>query len=577
MQTEQTDQPNNAEPNPTELPAEPTQPINPPAKLSIWRRFRNWYGDHKKIAIPLSLLVAVLLVSAIPWTRYKAVGVVVKKDLVVEIVDSTSHSPVSGAVVSGGGDSSTTDGNGKAVLHLSSGYHSLLVSKKYYKDGNQSILVPILSQKNIPQINLEATGRQVKITAVNLITQKKLGNVDIKIADVSAKTDSGGVAVVVVPAGSTSQKATLHLEGYNDSEVTAKVSDSTIAENTFPLTPQGKVYFLSKRTGKLSVMKANLDGTAPEVVLAGTGKEHDYDTQLLTSPDLKYVALLARRNNLYPTPQLYIISTADDKLLSIDSGNVNFSMIGWSGDNLVYYLTRDNWPTWKSGKDKLKSYDAGVGKTIVLDQTGAAGNSSDSVYEYYSLASILGNQVFYAKGWTEEYDLEPSDLLNSKKNTVSTISADGQDHKLAATYPAEDGLQYNQHSPKAIYIWQQQADASTEKYFDYEIGSLAPKSIKLTNDQFYDAYPTYIASPSGQKTFWSESRDGKNSLFVGDQNGENAATIATLSEFNPNNWYTNNYLLVSKHDSELYIMDAAGGKPIKITDYESSYSGYYHG
>jgi hypothetical protein len=216
--------------------------------------------------------------------------------------------------------------------------------------------------------------------------------------------------------------------------------------------------------------------------------------------------------------------------------------------------------------DKLKSYDASTGKTVVLDQTSAAGDSSSSAHEYYALVTIYGNSVLYAKNWTEVYDVSSSGLLNTKNNTVATISADGQKRKAVSSYSANDNLQYTQHSPNSIYIWHQ--TGSTNKFFDYSFGFISPKPINLTSDKFYQDYPVYYPSPSGKRTFWAESRDGKNTLFVGDYAGLNGSQIASAGKYSPSGWYSDQYLLVSKNYSELYIMSDKGGDPIKITDYQ---------
>jgi len=91
----------------------------------------------------------------------------------------------------------------------------------------------------------------------------------------------------------------------------------------------------------------------------------------------------------------------------------------------------------------------------------------------------------------------------------------------------------------------------------------------------------YLASPSGNSTFWSEPRDGKNSLFVGDQAGSNAKQIASLSDYQTYGWYSEDYLLASKNGSELYIFGSEGIKKesaaLKITDYHKpvlNYPGY---
>jgi hypothetical protein len=90
----------------------------------------------------------------------------------------------------------------------------------------------------------------------------------------------------------------------------------------------------------------------------------------------------------------------------------------------------------------------------------------------------------------------------------------------------------------------------------------------MTYDKFYgSSYPTYLLSPSGSKTFWADPRDGKYSLIVGDAEGKNGKQIAELSDYNAYGWYTDDYVLVSKGSSELYILPAAGGTALKVTDY----------
>ncbi|HEY5549727.1 MAG TPA: hypothetical protein VIK37_00770 [Candidatus Saccharimonadales bacterium] len=570
MDEEKKDQPQQPS---AEQPEESPPPKATVMSKSYWRRLRNWYLFNRKWTIPATAVLILLLLVAVPWTRYKAAGIVVKKNFTVEVLDSTSRTPVSDATVRVGSLSSHTDGNGRATLRLSAGNHAVLISKKYYKERQANVLVPILSQKSTPAIEVEATGRQAKIVVKNLITQKPLGDVDIKVADINAKTDKDGEAVVVLPVGTDEQKATLGLKGYNDSAVTIEVSSLEVIENNFALTPAGKVYFLSKRTGKLDLMKANLDGTEAKVVLAGTGSERDYDTALLPSPNWKYVALVARRSTAYPTPQLYVLSTAEDKLLDVDNGDVDVSLVGWSGDNLIYTISRRDLPEWQTGKDKLKSYDAGSGKSTLLDQISATGDAAASAYEYYAFTMVSGENVVYSKSWFPSDEAMADELLNAKKSSLSIILSSGQGYKPVATFDARDNIQYSRHSPSAVYIWQQAGDAAN--FFNYTVGSSAPKSIAINEESFYDSYRIFYLSPSGKKSLWAESRDGKYTIFVADANGLNPATIASLTQYNAHSWFNDEYILTTRKDSELHIMNAGGGEPVKITDFQpTTYSGY---
>lgn len=559
-----------------EQPLEPVKP--PPSKklqfdASKWQRLRFWYGSHKKWTIPATVLVILLILAAVPWSRYKAAGLMVKKDFSIQILDSASQSPVSEATVKVGSRSAQTDGNGRAQLRLSAGRHTAVISKKYYQTQHASLLVPILSQKSTPAIKVDATGRQVKIVVKNLVSQKALADVDIKVADVRAKTDKNGEAIVVLPVGARQQKAVLSLKGYNDSEVSIQISDSGVAENFFSLTPAGKVYFLSNRTGKLDVMKANLDGSQPQVAVAGTGREGGQNTTLLTSPSQKYVALAARRSADYATPQLHILSAEDDKLLGVDQSNAEFQIVGWSGDNLIYTVSRSDLPDWQPGINKLKSYDATTGKITLLSQSSAVGDSQSWAYEYYEFIMVSADKVAYAKNWYTS-DEAAEALLSDKQNSLLIINANGQDSKTLSTYDAKDFVSFIRYKPNAFYI-RHTTPAGEKKFYEYVFGLAGPKSAAIDENEFNNSHQLFFVSPSGKKSAWAEARDGKYSILVGDSDGLNTKTVSSLAEFNVYDWYSEEYLLVTKGGSELYIMSAEGSEPVKITDFQPTvYSGY---
>lgn len=547
-------------------------------------RIRNWYTGHKKFSIPLSGLALLLLLLAIPVTRYPLAGLVLKKNFTLQVTDQTTNTPVSGASVSSGSASTLTDGNGKARLRLAVGHHSLTIVKKYYQDRQADVLVPILGQKTAPVIAAQATGRQVKISLKNTISNRALANVDIKVLDITAKTDKDGNALVVLPAGASSQKASLSLAGYNGAEMNVKVSDTSLAQNDFKITPAGKVYFLSKLSGKIDVVKANLDGTGRETVLPGTGREDNQNTVLLASRDWKYLALLSRRDS--DLPKLFLIETATDKVTAIDEGNANFNLIGWSDNNFVYQVDRIGYQLWQPKAHGLKSYDAASKKITLLDETNAQGTSdSDYSYENFDSTYIVGQRAVYAKSWYSTYS--DSALLSDKQLGIYSVSLAGGNrstHKSFGYAQSQSTYEQSYLAKPAEILFQVVEKSADAKYFIYANGQVTEKSsIKDEFDNYLNGgqYPTYLQSPSGNSTFWSESRDGKNSLFTGDASGDSAKQIASLSDYQTYGWYSEDYLLVSKNGSELYIIGSDGIKKdseaLKITDYHKpvvSYPGY---
>ncbi|HVS79220.1 MAG TPA: hypothetical protein VHD84_02950, partial [Candidatus Saccharimonadales bacterium] len=471
--------------------------------------------------------------------------------------------------------SAQTDATGKAVLrNVKAGHHLLQISKKYYQSRQTDILSPIFSQKTVPDIALTATGRQVKITVSNLINKTKLANVGIKVAGISAKTDSSGSATVVLPVGASQQKATLSLAGYNDASVTVQVSNDKILNDNFTMTPAGKVYFLSNLSGNLDVVKTNLDGTDRQTVLAGTGNEDENNTVLLASRDWKYLALLSRRAGNSST--LYLIDTSNDSVATIDEGDVTFTLVGWSDDYFTYVVSRPDVQPWQPGAESIKSYDAQTKKLSILDSTSATGsNLNNATYETYIHQPILlDNLIVYTKTW---YQYPGYLQVSGQSNTLNVVKPDGTGKKTIKSLDA--GKSYFGstvfHSPDSIYVQVSNIHGGSNYYEFNGVGLTSKNNLA---DDIFEKYPTYLYSPDDKSTFWSEPRDGKNTLFVGDASGGNGKQIATLSDYNTYGWYTDNYLLVSKDSSELYIMPVGGSNsPIKISDYhkpQQTFNGY---
>lgn len=566
---------------PDELPAEPekaeaedTQQPEPAKASGRFARYKSWYADRKKWTIPATVLLLILVLAAVPFTRYSLAGLVRKQNLQVRILDAMAGTPVSGATVSIGSSSAETGANGMATLSgVKAGHHQLNVSKKYYKSETEKVLAPILKQKVVPDFKLTATGRQVKITVKNLINRQVLGDVDIKVADISAKTDKDGSATVVLPAGVSSQAATLSRDGYNDSKVTVKVSSDKIQDNDFTLTPAGKVYFLSKLSGKIDVVKTNLDGSDRQTVLGGTGNEDDTNTVLLASRDWKYLALLARRAGGSPT--LYLIDTSDDSLKTIDEGDADFSLAGWVDGNFVYTVSRHGVNNWQPHQQAIKSYNASTNKLTTLDQTDASGTSN---YDYtaQNVGTVYGynGTVYYVMNWQSS-----SDLDSSKQATFNSIKPDGTGKKAIKSFAPASGNSYiyvNVNVAKPDKVLLSYYDGSKDNFFVYANGQVKDDPSGSSENN-YQNYPSYLLSPSGNNTFWAEPRDGKNTLFIGDEDGENGKQIATLSDYNTYGWYTDSYLLVSKNSSELYAMSKDGSNTVKISDYHKpqvSFPGY---
>jgi archaellum component FlaG (FlaF/FlaG flagellin family) len=311
--------------------AEEAQNANP-EKFPKLKKFAHAYWARKKWTIPVSVVALLVLLLGVPFTRYPILGLALKKDVPVIVSDSVTGQPVTDASVSVGGLKTKTDNKGHAVVHLKVGKHLVSITKKYYKDYNREVFVGIMGQPEV-RAGPVATGRQVPITVTDYITGKPLENAVIAASGSSAKTDKQGKATLVLSAKGTTAKATIKLTGYNDNSVSVLITARAITTNQFKLTPAGKLYFLSNLSGKIDVVKTDLDGKNRKTVLAGTGSEDTFSTSLLASRDWKYLALLSKRDG---KQGVYLINTTNDQTTNIDGGSdaESITLVSWS--NITY-------------------------------------------------------------------------------------------------------------------------------------------------------------------------------------------------------------------------------------------------
>lgn len=547
--------------------------------IAAWQ----WLLAHKPIAIPAAVVVLLVLIFAVPFTRYTVLGLFLKQDFAVSVVDSQTGKPVSSAQVTLDGKSASTDGSGKATIRAAVGARKLAISKTYYKQLSQSVVVPLKKPASALSVKLEATGRPVPITITNSISGKPVANVVLSAGKSQAKTDAKGQAVLVVAANDKEIKATLSASGYNTSNISIKPTTDEDAANKFKLTPAGKVYFLSNQSGKIDVVESNLDGSGRKVILAGTGKETKTETVLLATRDWKYLALQSKRDG-GNYAKLYLINTADGSLTTMDEGDATFTLTGWEGHYFIYKVDREKIKQWEPKRQALKSYNADTKKITTLDETTVDGGEFSFMSESLENAYVLNHQVVYIKNWGGNY-YATLDMQRGKQATLNSISPSKENKKVIKGFAPNSPTTYIYVSSRpynANELYLQYNPGDEDKFYEYDEGKVKDLPNMKSDDYYNATYATYLASPSGDKTFWSEDRDGKLAFMIGNASGESGKPVATLSsDYQTYGWYTDNYLLVSKKGSELYILPASGvqneSQLFKVTDYYRpvyTYRGY---
>jgi hypothetical protein len=542
------------------------------------KRLGDWFRIHKKTTILLVVVALLAVLGGVPLTRYKLVGLVWKQNFQVEVHDQQSGAIISSVNVTLAGKHLTTDKDGRVTFKAKPGPATLQVDKHYYRNATQHPTVPLLKQKHAYRVNLVATGRQVPVTVLNRITGKPVANATVKAAGTEAKTDKNGKTTMVLPADKKTVSAMVAANGFNQQSATLTITTQQNAANNLKITPAGSVYFLSNLSGKTDVVKTNLDGTSRQTVLPGTGNEQAGNTALLASRDWKFLLLRAVRDSS-GKPKLFLINTTTGKLTTVDEGDVNFQLVGWYNHYFVYSLTRNSVQIWQNNRQALKSYNADTNQLNTLDQTQASGDATKYGGQDFANFYILQNTIVYSTYWN--WVVAPDPTIDGKVDTIRAVSPSGQGKKDYKTFDPLKTSQFDArlYEPGGVFFAVYPRDASGPTFYEFEDNAVKP-TTQATQESFNKAYPTYLVSPGANQVFWSDQRDGKNTLFVGDKDAKNSKQLASLSDYSAYGWYTDNYVLVSKNGSELAIMPATGGTPYKISDYykaAANFSGYGYG
>ena len=256
----------------TETDSADNLPLKQKRSRLLPARFYKWVLKHAKLSIPLFILFIILVLGLIPWTRYKLTGLVIEQKYTVAISDSQTGLPVSRADIQLDGITIYTNNQGKATIKAHVGSHLIAVSKQYYRGFSQEVTVPILKPKHIYSVSLQATGRQVPLTVVDQVDGTPLNNALVKVDKTAAQTNAKGTVTIVLPADKKELSATISANGYNSQTATIEITTNSVPQNTFHLTPGGKLFFLSNATGTIDVNSVNLDGSNLQTVLTGTGE-----------------------------------------------------------------------------------------------------------------------------------------------------------------------------------------------------------------------------------------------------------------------------------------------------------------
>lgn len=533
-----------------------------PFKVKLWHFAKSGVGKTV-----IGVLLLVIIVLAVPMTRYAFLGLAITKPTTITVVDATTGKPVSQATVHFGRIDGTTDSKGVATLPgLPVGDHDLTVEKKYYATASTDYLVPIFG-KAATTVKLTATGRVASVTVTNAISGKPLSGATVTIGDTVATADDSGVASIALATKIADQTGTVTMQGFNPVAITVNTNDMA-PQVSAKLVPNGNVFFLSNRTGSYDVMSAALDGSNIKVVLAGTGAEVGNELQLFPSADGSYVAYVARRGN-DTQPNVYVITTTTGAVDKV-AGSISPSAIGWIGNAFYFTEFNNNGGQLADKRAQLIAYSADSKQVAMVDASHLEDGSSQYNYAEQAFGynfQLVGDRIYYAKCWgyssyyggNQNRQASMMAVVNGKAVPLKDVTQNGGAYcSTTATKP--DAIYY-----RVMY----NSDYHSDSYLYVPGKTVQPTTV--TDAQLYNNNYQYLTSPSGKQTFWTETRDGNKVSFIGDASGQNSKQVSG-ADYTAYGWLGDDYVLYSKNGSELYV--AAAGTPLdgahKITNYFSA-------
>jgi hypothetical protein len=538
---------------------------------------------HRLFWIPLVFIISVLIILVLlPATRYKLLGSFWKQNYQLEVVDLKTNQPVIGADVKIGSYVGHTNNDGKLTLKLPVGNQTVLITKQYFANLSEKVLVPIHSS-SIVLFKLKATGLFVPIKVINKLTNSPVQNVLISADGNEVKTNASGQATLVLPANVSTAKAQISGSGFNSNNVSIQIAtNQSVAANTFTITPQGSVYFLSNASGSISADSANLDGSNAQVVMAGNGNEDN--AQLFTSGDGQYLALVVGDTDF--TQHLYVVNTSNGSSNTVNPKATSYEVVGWTSDDHLIYIIRDNQtPVWQTGTSDLMTYNASDGVSTILSAAQGIGTATNnSAHQDFTGEYILpNNNILYLDTWNADDFNMPNLLVMNlpgqstiPQQTLNIVGDNGSAPKTLLSEPADNtNIFGNEFSPFTVTFQVGITDSTNNSYYIYQNGSLTSTSQQnydYYNNQTISPSNNYLISPDGDEYLYSKNVNGHTGIFTENANGSDWKQIATLDPtYSIYGWANENYILVSNNNNELYVMPVTGvasqSDLYKVTNY----------
>lgn len=514
-------------------------------KLDRWERFkggwRAWWKDpRKRYATIAGLVVIVAAIAVVPVSRTFALNLIgVRGSVAVKVLDGTTSLPLKNVTVTIAGQTGKTANDGSVVLrHVRLGNQTLTAQKVAFAGLAKKISVG-MGKTTVPALSLKAVGTQFTFVITDYVSGKAIPAAEVTSGQASARADKTGKAVLTVPP-TDKASFTVKVSAKNYRSAKQVVVATSRAPQAVALVPSGKEVFISKQSGKYDLYKADIDGKNRKLLLGGTGNE-TANLALSVSPDGGTAALVSTRDNQRDSDG-YLLSTLT--LINVDTGSTltlehaeNVSLLGWSGDRLVYQLTVAGASAANPNRQRIISYDYVAHRRLQL----ASAN-------YFNGVVLIGSSVYYAVSNTDP-TVSPSFNKIGVDTTGKQTLTNQEVWTVVRTGYATIALQ------------------TPGGWLNYTVGSSATKP-GIAPDSYQSR--RYLTSGDGSHSLWIDSRDGKGVLVVYDIQAAKDRVITSRAGLGtPVRWLNDQtviFRVTTDQETADYAVSLTGGQPHKITD-----------
>ena len=505
--------------------------------------FLAWWRNKKLRYLTIAAILALFLGAALfPYSRYAILNSVgVRAGLSVKVIDAKYGLPIKNVEVSAGGQSATSDAEGKVQLNnVPLGETQLVFTKRSFAQKSQPIIVGWGSNPFNDPIQLEATGSAYSFTVTDWASGKPVSKVEVSDGDSKVLTDDNGKVSMLLQSGDKDVKFTIKADNYRTENVTIGSTDKT--EKSVKLVASNPDIFVSKRSGKYDVYKKDVDGANEVVLMGGTGTEQD-GLGILPNQAGSVVAVASTRDGKrdkdgFLLSNLYIIDVSAKSVVKIpDTAAAQIQLVEWVGDKLVFVKVISAASAATSERQKIISYDYKQDKSIVL----ASAN-------YFNDVEVYKGQIYFAQNSTGG----PAQLNRvNPDNSAKTVLLNQEVWQLSRI-----------KNNRII------ANAADKKWYEQQIGDA--KLSEMANPPANTSNRGYIDSPNSEKTVWVDERDGKGVLILEDIKNSDSKIIMSKNGLGyPIRWLSNKHLLIRVSNSQEtadYVLNIDGGEPVKVGD-----------